>query len=240
MDKRVDYSSQMIGRLTILSGLIALVSYGLVAAGFNFHFELFTNPSQAFDTEGIHPGMLKWSMITDILGYYLMLLPLLFYLHSLMVKSSAWSNITNFCGIGYILTGSIGAAILAVLWPMHLSQFPNLTASQQEISRMVFTTITALVGDGLWNLLDSLLSGIWFLGIGLFLYQSKTKFVGWLTIALSIVCFLDFLGNALTIQVLAEMALNIYLVFAPVWAILIGVNLRKIQLHEPPAGPDQP
>jgi hypothetical protein len=227
MDKGISISYPIVGRLTIASGIIALVSYFLVAAGFNFHFELFSNPSQVFDTEGIHSGMLKWSMITDILGYYLLLLPLLFYLHQKMVKSFAWSNITNLCGIAYILIGSIGAAILAVLWPMHIEQFSSLSASQQEISRIVFSSLTSIVVDGLWNLLDSLLSGIWFLGIGLFLYQSKTKFLGWLTIALSIVCLLDFLGHVLAIQAIAEAALNIYLVFAPVWAIIVGINIKK-------------
>lgn len=228
-NKDVSISHPIVGRLTIVSGIIALVSFVLVAAGFNFHFELFSNPSQVFDTDGIHSGMLKWSMITDILGYYLLLLPLLFFLQQTMVKSFAWSNITNLCGIGYILIGSTGAAILAVLWPTHIDQFSSLSASQQEISRIVFSSITTIVVDGLWNLLDSLLSGIWFLGIGLFLYQSKTKFMAWLTIALSFICLLDFLGNALTIKAIAETALNIYLVFAPVWAIIVGINIKKIQ-----------
>src|SRR5690606_23934502 len=102
-----------------------------------------------------------------------------------------------------------------VIWPMHLDQFASLNASQQEISRMVFASITTMVSDGLWNLLDSLLSGVWFLGIGLFLLRARKNVVSWITIILSLTCFIDFFGNVMTLKGLAEVGLNIYLILAP-------------------------
>ncbi|MBK8502872.1 MAG: hypothetical protein IPL46_12015 [Saprospiraceae bacterium] len=225
MDKINYLRPSLVGHLTILSGVIALISYFQVAAGFNFHFELFSNPALIFETAGINTSLLKWSMITDIFGYYLLLLPLVIYMHLWMKDSFAWSPVINLSGIGYILIGSVGAAVLAVIWPMHIDQFASLTGQQQEISRMIFISITNIVVEGLWNLLDSILIAVWFLGIAIFL-RSRYKAIANFTFTLSAVCFLDFLGNALAIKPLAEITVNIYLVLAPIWAIVMGFKIK--------------
>ena len=224
MDSKNYVSSSLVGKLTILSGVIAFVSYFLVAAGFNFHFELFSNPSLVFETVGINTNLLRWSMNADIFGYYLLLLPLLIFLHLRMKNSFSWSPVTNLCGIAYIMIGSIGAAVLAILWPMHIDTFSNYSIQQQETSRLIFISFTGMVVEGMWNLLNSFFACVWFLGIGIFL-RSKHKVIALLTIVVSVICFLDFLGNALALKSLAEMALNAYLVLAPIWAIVIGTRL---------------
>ncbi len=218
-------SSSSVGKWTILSGIVAFVSYFLVVAGFNFNFEIFSNPLLVFETEGIRTSFLRWSMITDMFGYYLLLLPVLFYFYFHMKEAIPWSSVTTLCGIGYILIGCSGAAILAVFWPSLIDNYPALTADQQETARMIFSSVTTIVMEGMWNLLNSFLSGIWFLGIAFFLKANKSLYI--LTLVLSLSCVADFLGNMLGVESLAEMGLNIYLILLPIWAIVTGFNLIK-------------
>lgn len=227
MDLNHSSSTSAVGFVTILSGFIAIISYLLIAAGFNFHFEIFSQPSLIFESEGIRPLLLKWSMLADIFGYYLLLLPLLFYIYLNGLRHTLWGRISMTCGFGYIFIGSVGATVLTVFWPAQINEFPSLSITQQEITRKLFSSITAIVVDGLWNLLDTFLSGVWFLGIGIYFKNAQSKIMAWLTLALSVVCFLDFLGNALSIKTLADMALNIYLPFAPIWAIIVGIHILR-------------
>ena len=70
-----------VGWITILSGIIGFVSYFLVAGSVNFNFDFFSNPVLIFSIPNVHIGMLRWSMISDIFGYYLLLLPALFLMN---------------------------------------------------------------------------------------------------------------------------------------------------------------
>ena len=118
--------------LTIASGIVALVSYFLVAGGVNFNFEVFSNPIVIFDLDNVHIDLLKWSMITDIFGYYVLLLPLLFYLHRWLQVKSEWANVISFSGLAYILLGSAGAAILAIIWPLCLHRFSQVSSAESR------------------------------------------------------------------------------------------------------------
>lgn len=80
---------QKVGIITILSGLTALLSYTLAGAAINFRFEAFYDLGLILKMDDIHVPMLRWSMITDIFGYYLLLLPLLFFIHAKMKARSS-------------------------------------------------------------------------------------------------------------------------------------------------------
>lgn len=212
--------------ITIVSGIIAFISYFLVLIGIQFHFEVFSDPKSIFKIEGVNPDYLRWSMITDVFGYYLLLIPLAFYIYRYIRNSSEWSEIITFCGLSYILIGSIGASILYVLWPFFIELYPASDIAFQNILDLMFASFTKLVSDGLWNSTNAFLGGCWFFGIGL-VFKIQNKKIGWFTIVLGITYLLDWFGNIVNLHLLSEIALNIYLIMAPVWAIIIGIALLK-------------
>lgn len=216
----------LVGWVTLLSGVIGLLSYILVAGAVNFNFEFFSDTSLIFSTEGVSNSMLKWSMITDIFGYYLLLLPFLFFIHEWLKDKSEWRNIFTFCGASYIFAGAMGAAILGAAWPTLLDQYPLATPEQQEIIKASFETLSLLVMNGIWNLFDALVFAVWFIAIGIFI-KSNHAIWGWFTIIVGLLSALDFVANTLGMKAVADTALNLYLILAPVWAIAFGWALKQ-------------
>ncbi|MBU0559535.1 MAG: hypothetical protein KJ799_18430 [Bacteroidetes bacterium] len=215
-----------VGWITILSGIVAFISYFLVAASVNFNFDFFSNPVIIFSIPDVHIGMLRWSMIADIFGYYLLLLPALFFIHEWLLGKTDWRNLITFCGTSYILVGAVGASILALTWPSFLTKFPISSAEQQETIKLLFDSFSQMVGGGLWNLFDTIVGGVWWIGIGIFIKREKL-FLGWFTIIVGVISLLDGFGNMLEINALAETALNLFLVLAPTWAVTIGIAILK-------------
>ncbi len=216
-----------ISSLTILSGVVAFISYLLVAMSVNYNFEVFNDPTLLLTLPEVNVSMLRWSMITDVLGYYLLLVPALFFLQDWMQAKTAWSKPLTFCGIAYVLIGSMGASVLTVVWPLLIAQYPTASLPQQATITLLFDTTSELVYGGLWNLLAMLVGGIWWTGVGLQLWHIH-KALAITTLVVGGCALADTLGGMLQLAVLAEVGLNIYLVLAPLWAIWLGLALRKI------------
>lgn len=214
------------GWLTVLSGVVALVCYLLLGASVNFNFEFFSDPVAIFTMPDVRIDMLRWSMITDIFGYYLLLLPVLFFMHEWLKDKTPWRNVITAGGAFYILIGAVGASILAVVWPSLLYAYPDAAATQQETIKLLFKAFADMVVGGLWNLIDGIVAGLWWTGIGIFIRHEK-RFLGWFSILVGILSLLDGAGNILEVQPLSETAVNLYLVLAPVWAITMGFYILK-------------
>lgn len=215
---------KIVGFITILSGIIAFLSYFLVAAAVNFNFDFFSNPVIIFSLENVNISMLRLSMITDVFGYYLLLLPVLYFIYDWLKDKTPWKNLITFCGTSYILIGAVGASILAFVWPYHLNEFTSASTQQQETIKLLFGSFSQMVAGGIWNMFDSLVGGIWWIGVGLFI-KKDYRILGWFTITVGLLSLLDSLGNMLEINALAETAVNLYLILAPLWAIFLGFKL---------------
>jgi hypothetical protein len=225
--KNMKTNKSLLSLLTILSGVIALISYVLVAVAVNYNFDVFADPTLILTLPEVNLLALKWSMITDVLGYYLLLLPVIFFLQNWMKDKTQWAKTLTFCGTSYVLVGSIGAAILGVAWPLLIKEFQaTSTPETRENIQLSFQLISELVYGGLWNLLGMLVGGIWWLGIGIFL-QRNYKALGWATILLGFCSLLDSVGGMLELKALSNIGLNIYLLLAPICAIWLGIVIRK-------------
>ena len=220
-------NKSLLGLLTILSGVIAFISYVLVAVAVNYNFDVFSDPVLILSLPEVNLLALKWSMITDVLGYYLLLLPAIFFLQNWMEDKTQWAKALTFCGTSYVLVGSIGAAILGVVWPLLIKEFQATNAPEtRESIQLSFQLISELVYGGLWNLLGMLVGGIWWLGIGILL-QRDYKVLGWAIILLGFCSLLDSVGGMLELKALSDIGLNIYLLLAPICAICLGIMIRK-------------
>ena len=75
-------------------------------------------------------------------------------------------------------------------------------------------------------MLDTLLVGIWFLGIGLLL-RSERRLFSIFSIILGSSALLDSLGMILGIEAIALLGVSIFVSLAPVWTLWIGIDLLR-------------
>ena len=217
----------VVGILTIISGVLALacVITGMIAL--NYDFDAFADPMLMLTRHSVNVGMARWSMVLNMFGYYLFLLPVIFLLHRWMKDKSLWTHLVSFCGSSYVLVGAIGASILAVVWPSILSHYARAEGAVQLILKANFQFANGMVYDGLWNLLEMFFAGIWWLLTGVILYRQKFSFIGIFTTVLGACSLFDDLATILQFVPLHQLASNAYLFLAIVWAILVGSFLLK-------------
>jgi hypothetical protein len=112
------------------------------------------------------------------------------------------------------------------VWPPLINAYTQASAQQRAVLETVFDTIANMVVWGMWNILEELLAGIWFLGIGLLL-RSERRIFSIASIVLGISALLDSIGMILDIRALADLGLYVYLVLAPIWALWLGIDLLR-------------
>jgi hypothetical protein len=214
----------------ILSGLIAIASIVLLAAALGFDIEASSNPAVLLDAGGSSAALFRWSMILDMLGYYLLLTPLILCLwYWLKPRGPAYIHLFSLCLLAYVLIGAMGAAILAAVVPTLVQA---VDVAPRETIEVVFDATRSMVYVGLWNLLEEFIAGVGWIGIGLFLRHER-RAIGIVTIALGVAALVDSVGTMLGFTSLAELGLYVYLVLAPVWAVWLGIDLlrKPVQMH---------
>lgn len=216
---------KIIALLTILAGILAAACLWVGAEAVQFDFEAFSNPARILGMQHINLTQIRWFMLLDTLGYYLLLLPILFYLHSKLVLITPWSNFITSCGFIYILVGAIGATSLAVVWPSLIEDYSSATPEVQQHLKSDFLVFTDFVVKGLWNHLEVLPGGIWWVMTGFVIVRQK-----WLKVVTLVTGFsalLDGTGEWLQSTLLAETGLNLYLLMGIIWPVCIGITLLK-------------
>ena len=216
-----------IGVVTVLSGLIALACFIAMLIAVNFNSDVLSDPLLILSTAGINVTAARWSMILDMFGYYLLLLPVIYLLNDWMKERSSWNKMVTFCGIAYVLIGSIGASVLAVIWPKIIAGFSLANVAEQQILKANFSLINDMVYSGMWNLLEMTFAATWWISIGFQFLKNKFKFIGWLSIITGIFCVGDATSGVFLIGWLHELSLNAYLLFSIIWAIAIGIFMMK-------------
>ena len=210
----------------IISFPLALGSIVFQGMAMDFNMEASTNPALTLSVGADGANLLRWGMILDMFSYYLPFLPLaLFLWRWLASKNPDWVRFYTFCGLGYILIGATGAVILAAVHPPLINAYAQAPVEQRPVLEAVFSAIGNMVYGGMWAILDPLLVGIWFLGIGLLL-QGERRLFSIFSIALGISALLSSLGVILGIEAIALLGV-IYGLFAPVWALWLGIDLLR-------------
>lgn len=214
------------GFLSIAGGIIALASLYLTAAGFNYNTAVFDNPRLLLGATNLNVTLLKWSMIADMFGYYLLLVPVVFYFQQYLKTRTSWSYMVSWCGSSYALAGAIGAAILSITWPAAITEYPIATKAEQVIIGRNFDLAGQIVYGGIWNTLEMFFAGTFWIGLG-FTIKKESQVFGWVTIVLGAACLLDGIGNITGLTSIAALGLNIYLLLSVAWQIWAGWRLLK-------------
>lgn len=218
---------KLIGILTILSGIIAVLCLYFAAMGVNYHMEVFNDPALMLTLPDVNAEASKWSMICDMFGYYLLLLPVIYYLHEWMRDKTPWSNLITFCGLAYVLIGAIGASVLAVVYPYAINTYAAAIPEMQLLVKTNFELVNTMIYGGLWNLLEVIFAGTWWILTGLLLYNTGRKAIGIVSVISGVFPVLDALSGMTESSSLHELSLNGYLYFAILWAIWTGIVIYR-------------
>lgn len=218
--------ARMAGVLAIVSLPLAVGNVLAMLATVHFDVSGMTKPLVLLHAGAAAGGLWRASMVLDIAGYYLAIVPLVLLLRSwLRPLAPAWVDLWSWCLLAYCLVGAIGGAELATALPTLMRDYA-LDASRRAPLQAVFTGYTDGVYRGMWNLLEEFLAGVGWMGIGIVL-ATRHRFLGVLTIVLGAVSVLDSVGTGLNTDVVASTGLSAYLVLAPVWAAVLGLGILR-------------
>lgn len=229
--KNIPNYKQTVGGLTVLSGLLAGACILLGAHALDYNFEAFSEPKLVLQYAHNYKQA-YWFLLLDMAGYYLLLLPVIFYLHQQYKYHSPWVQLLTFSGTAYTLVGAVGAALLAAVWPELMQQYLSASNEDQAAIIPLFATITHMVTKGLWNILEVLFAATWWIGFGLLLRRDH-KIIGMLSILAGVACLLDSIGTMLGSDLLSETGVNIYLLSGIIWPIVVGIQLIRKSFTQP-------
>ncbi len=224
---------QFAGWAAFISMFFALgtIVVSFAAVGFDmatFYESVSQNAAGMLPILAENPSLAWWPSLFDFFGFYLLLIPLAVYLwRRYQPRYGDWSTLFTVCGLGYLLFGAMGAAVLAVVFSSQAAAYGVAGSSTEQ---MVVTAVFAAFGDaiqrGVWGILDPILGGVWWLGVGLFLREDH-RFLGWTTILLGVINLIGGVGAIVRLDDIAGLCLNVYFILAPVWAGWMGLTLLR-------------
>jgi len=212
--------------LAIVAMPLAYANVGLALVAVGFDLGIFSDARAGLQLIARNPAgavLTRWSMVADMLGFYLLLIPLALVLWDwLRDQSPAWVGLATLLGLGYLFCGAAGAAALAAVLPAQIAAYAQAPAALAPVHEALFLAFTRAVYDGVWGLLDPLLGGVWWLGIGLFLRRQR-RALGWTAVVLGLFMLL----RDVKIGPLELIGLGGYFVLAPLWAAWAGVDVLR-------------
>ncbi len=217
-----------------MAAITAIISMPLVAVTtvvglipVNFNLDAMTDLRLFLSTGASGAGLWRWAMVLELLSYYLLIVPLTLWLWRwLKARSPNWIGLYTLCVLGYSLVGAIGAVTLAAVMPPFIAEYAQATENQRVVIETVFAAFQNTVYTGLWNMLEELLGGVGWLGIGLILVKER-RAAGVVTILLGLSALVDAAGTMANQEAIASLGLYLYALLAPVWALWLGIDLLR-------------
>jgi len=215
------------GLAAVISAPVAVASVLLLFVPVAFNFEAYADPAHMLSLDQPAVSAVRWGLLLDLLGYYLLLAPLAILTRDLIGdRHDGWARLASWSGRSYVLIGAAGAAALAVVYPGLADAYSTASGTEQTAIEVVFAALSDLVIEGLWNTLEVLLAAVWLLTLGVAL-RSRHRAVSRLALAIGAATLLDTIGMFVGNETVATIGLNIYLVAAPIWALAMGLTLLR-------------
>ena len=212
--------------VAIVAALLILASTVVLSMAIDFNFEFLDNPAGLI-TAGLDAGaieLFRWGSILELLGYFLLLIPVALYLwYWLKPQSPSLVTMATVFGLGSIFIGVIGAGIRASFFPSMMIAYSQTAEAQREVLEVVFRATTDFNFEGLYAV-DSILAGLWWLGIGLVLRVDR-RILGTATVIMGAAILGAGVGWLLRVDPLAR--LELFYFFEPFWAIWLGIVIWR-------------
>src|SRR5579863_3189290 len=132
-----------------LAPALACSITGLAAE--RFDFGAMTDPGALLRAGHAAAGLWRASLLFDLFGYYLMMVPLVLALRAeSRPRAGPWSDLFAFCLLAYSLVGAMGAAMLAMSGPLMMDAYTAAGAADRQALSLAYTAQYNAVYRGLW------------------------------------------------------------------------------------------
>jgi hypothetical protein len=218
-----------------VSLLVGMTSNLLFLAAFQFRLDWFREPTQVLGAGATSAELLRWASVLDLIGYYLATAVLAYVLWQwLRPRNRLIADLSAVAAVSYMLAGGIGAAVLAMVGPMLMHTYTQAVTEDRAVIAAQFAVLLELVWRAIWQLLDGILLGAWWLGIGL-LIRADLPGLSRLSLALAGVAVVGVTTNVIGLRLVRDVVLGIAFALWTAWLIWLMVLL----LRSKPAAADQ-
>jgi hypothetical protein len=167
-------------RLAVASSTLAIIvsvpsTLVFVAAfGWDVEASIFGEPGAILGRGSEAAALLRWGAVGDMFYSYLLLIPLVLFLHRRLRPNRPWlADLGTLCGFAYIFVGGAGAAMLAIAGSSLVESFSKAAPADQAAIATSFELVRNLVFFALWQMLDALTLGAWVASVGVLLFAER-------------------------------------------------------------------
>ena len=191
--------------------------------------QVFTNPLSLLRAGPGARIAMHWSPLLSMLGYQLLLMPLVVYLRASPQTESRNTGMIDLyaaCGFAYIIIAAIGSALMAIVHPYLMAANVGASATQREAIEITLLAFHNGIAYGLWNLLETIPVGVWLLGTGLLL-RPRQPMLGIFTAILGALALLIWVTAALDMR--GVPFLTFWAMLLTIWTVWAGISARRGQ-----------
>jgi hypothetical protein len=206
-----------------------ITSTVLFAAAYQFRPDI-QEPTRIVAAGATSAELLRWAAVLDLFGYYLATAVLAYVLwRQLRPRNPVIADLSTLAGVGFALAGGAGAAVLAVFGSSLMHDYTDAAATEQVVIAAQFATLMAVVMRSIWQFLDGILIGVWWLGIGLLVRPDRPR-LSRLTLVLAAAAVVGAFVNLVGLSLVRDVLLGVlFILWAAWWIAILVVFARQTQ-----------
>jgi hypothetical protein len=217
-----------LGALIVSIG-VGMTSNLLFLAAFQFRIDWLLEPARILGAGATSAELLRWAAALDLIGYYLASAVLAYILwRVLRPRNPVLADLSTLAAMGYALAGGTGATVLALVGPMLMHDYAAAPgATDEAVIAAQFSLLFEVVWRAIWQFLDGILVGAWWLGIAL-LVRPDQRVLSRLSLVLAVVAVIGVILNVLGLDLARDLSLGIVFTLWTAWSIwLLRLFLRR-------------
>lgn len=158
-------------RLAVILAVAAAVLQGVasllyVAAGnFDIASEWSGDVTKILASGTTGAALIRWGSRADMLGY-LSIAPVVLHLRQ-RYAGERFIDLYAVAGLGFVVIGSIGAAVMASSAPSLIEPYATASDSYKHALALTFSTLYREIVIGMWNTLEVVPASVWAIGTAL-------------------------------------------------------------------------
>lgn len=210
-------------RTAAIAALIVSIGVGMLSnvlflAAFQFRIDWFLDPTLILGAGATSAALLRGAATLDLIGYYLASAVLAYVLwRVLRPRNPLLADLSAMAAFGYALAGGAGAAVLAMVGPMLMNDYAAASApADRAVIAAQFTLLFEVVWRSVWQFLDGILLGAWWLGIGL-LVRTDQPGLSRLSLLLAVFAPIGVTLNLLGLDLARDASLGIVFTLWTIW-----------------------
>jgi hypothetical protein len=212
----------------VVTVVLGTVSNVLFLAAFRFRRDWIADPALVVTGGARTAELLRWASITDLFSYYLPTAVVAIALgFALSPRGPVLARASMFAALGYVLAGAVGAATLATAGPALVEEYAQPGTDKAAVA-IAFALLIDVVFRAIWQLLNGVLLGVWWLGICRLTRADQPRFAQ-LSAVLAALAWIGTAFNVLGFGLARDGALGIVFLLWAVWSVWLSLLLWRRQ-----------